>query len=203
MSDAALGGAVMVLMFGFLVGAWLLRVMKLRHIEQHCSRIPKEPRARAHGATIALMLVSLFMGVGTLAAQVMAKQGQKQFTSPMIIDVALDKFLATPKGAPWTTLETKDYVCDGVLLPALMLTAEKGDGKTINVLLIAKNEGGKDKEVIAKLELVAGERVLATALVPRFEIEEGQQKKRKSSLLPREKIEQAQILRITLTVYLD
>jgi hypothetical protein len=193
----------MVLMTGFLVGAWLLRVIKLHHIEQHLSTIPKEPRARAHGATIALMVVSLLMGVGTLAGQVVGKQGQKQFTSPMIIEVALDKFLATPKGAPWTTLETKDYVCDGVLLPALMLTAEKGDEKTINVLLITKNEGGKDKEVLAKLEIVAGERVLATALVPRFEIEEGQQKKRKSRLLLREKIEQAPILRITLTVYLD
>ncbi len=37
MSDAALGGAVMGLIFGFigfLIGAWLLRVIMLRHIEQ-------------------------------------------------------------------------------------------------------------------------------------------------------------------------
>lgn len=46
--------------------------------------------------------------------------------------------------------------------------------------------------------------MLATAFVPRFELEEGQLKKRKASLLLRgEKDEQAPILRITLTVYLD
>lgn len=122
----------------------------------------------------------------------------------MILEVPLQKFLTAPRGKPWTTLETKDYVCNGVLLPALTLTTGKSSERAIDVLLLARNDGGKDKEVIAKLEIVAGEKVLATAFVPRFELEEGQLKKRKASLLLRgEKGEQAPILRITLTVYLD
>ena len=40
MSDAAVGGALMGLIFGFigfLIGAWLLRVIMLRHIERQLS----------------------------------------------------------------------------------------------------------------------------------------------------------------------
>lgn len=208
MRDAALDGAVIGLVFGilgFLIGAWLLRVLMLRHIEQRLSAILKELRPRAHDATIAMMLLtSLAMGTGTVAAQVAAKQGQQEFASPMILEVPLQKFLTVPRGKPWTTLETKDYVCNGVLLPALTLTTGKSSERGIDVLLLARNDGGKDKEIIAKLEIVAGEKVLATAFVPRFELEEGQLKKRKASLLLRgEKDEQAPILRITLTVYLD
>lgn len=51
MSDAPLGSAVLSLIFGFLgflIGAWLLRVIMLRHIERQLSAILKELRARSH-----------------------------------------------------------------------------------------------------------------------------------------------------------
>lgn len=141
MRDTALDGAVIGLVFGilgFLIGAWLLRVLMLRHIEQRLSAILKELRPRAHDATIAMMLLtSLAMGTGTVAAQVAAKQGQQEFASPMILEVPLQKFLTVPRGKPWTTLETKDYVCNGVLLPALTLTTGKSSERGIDVLLLA------------------------------------------------------------------
>jgi len=159
-------------------------------------------RAKAKGMlAVGLILVA---AATTALAQVSAKQGaSEEFTSPMILDVPLQKFLAAPKGAPWTTVETKDYVCDGVLLPAVTLTPGKSSERAIDVLLFARNGWGKDKEVTVKLEVVAGEKVLATAFVPRFELEEKQSKKRKASLFLRGRGEQEPILRITLGVYSD
>lgn len=121
MSDAAVGGFVMSLIFGFLgfvLGAWLLRVIMLRHVERQLAAILKELRSRATAAVVAGVLLSSVACASTYHAK-KSKSGDGYAETMIAADTYLVSFTATENTPP-------DTIALFVLYRAAELTLEKG-----------------------------------------------------------------------------
>ncbi|MCM3876036.1 MAG: hypothetical protein NEA02_06400 [Thermoanaerobaculia bacterium] len=109
----------------------------------------------------------------------------RQFETPMVLELSLEKFFATKAGERWTTYELRSFVCRGVTIEALSALQKSSGAKTppiLDLILYLKNHSGKDKKVTVKFELCQGSEVRSASELKQVSVEQGDPRQKHTSL---------------------
>lgn len=102
-------------------------------------------------------------------------QQQKEFDSPMVLELPLDEYWAYSRDATWATRALRDYSCEGVTLDELRLVDKNDrDGRHERTVVIVEmvNRGSQDKKVDVDFDLVRGDQLVASAHIKGQSVEE-------------------------------
>ncbi len=166
-----------------------------------------------------LILIPLLAAPASLAAQVVARQGNpeaspfQEFKSPMVLDLPIQNFKNLASGNGRDFKEVRKYYCEDLVITQLIVTKRNDShrGKPPGIKLDIRGSvavrPSYDRTATLRFEIVKGSQHFATVLVPNIDAEEGQSRTFSTNLrLPAEDFDrlftdsEAPLLRVTVTV---
>ena len=128
--------------------------------------------------------------VSPLMGQVIAKQGseadlkQGEFSSPMVIELPLDRLKVEEPGNTYPYTDQDKYVCDGVSLPLILITKSTTWSKRVKLTIKATAyvRPSYDRKVRVQCSIIGGARAINTITELEISAKEKQNRSDSSSL---------------------
>ena len=132
----------------------------------------------------------LAMLVSTLMGQVVAKQGtvadlkQSEFSSPMVIELPLDRLKIEEPGNVFPFTDQDKFVCDGVSLPIILITKTTTWSNRIKLTIKATAyvRPSFDRKVTIQCSIISGGSMIGTLTELLISAKERQNRSDSSSL---------------------
>jgi hypothetical protein len=113
--------------------------------------------------------LALFLSIVPLLGQVIVKQGsdadlkQGEFTSPMVIELPLDRLKLEEPGNFYPFTDQEKFVCDGVSLPIVLITKSTTWSKRIRLTIKATTyvRPSYDRKVRIQCSIIGGSITIA------------------------------------------